>query len=80
MKSMEVPEGHKRGSKRSLLGRWWVWLAGGVVVAAAGVGAYAWSQYHTLTSSKYKVVSYTVPVAPHLVARWIATWPWSSFA
>src|SRR5262249_20220575 len=32
------------------------------------VGVYAWRQYNVLTSSKYGVVSYTVPTAPHLVA------------
>jgi polyisoprenoid-binding protein YceI len=45
-----------------------MWLAGVFVVAAVGVGAYAWSQYDTLTSSKYNVISYSVPVAPKLVA------------
>jgi hypothetical protein len=45
----------------------WV-LLGAVAVAATVAGVFAWRQYHTLTSAKYQVVSYTVPYAPHLVA------------
>jgi polyisoprenoid-binding protein YceI/mono/diheme cytochrome c family protein len=48
--------------------RRWPWIFVGVVVAVAGgIGWYTWSQYRTLTSSKYQVVNYTVPSAQHLV-------------
>ena len=48
--------------------RRWPYFAGGfVLIAALAVGGYAWSQYRDLTSSKYQVISYTVPDAPHLV-------------
>jgi polyisoprenoid-binding protein YceI len=50
--------------RRLLLG-----ALGVLVVAGLTAGIYAWSQYHTLTSAKYQVVSYTVPSAPHLVAN-----------
>ena len=41
---------------------------GGIVLVAAAGGLYVWREYHLLTSSKYNVVDYTVPGAPHLVA------------
>ena len=45
---------------------WWVFAA--VAIGASAAGVYAWRQYHTLTSTKFSVISYTVPTAPHLVA------------
>ena len=48
--------------------RWPYWLGGTVLAVLVAVGWYAWSQYRTLTSSKYNVVAYTVPTAPRLVA------------
>lgn len=48
--------------------RWPFWVAGVVVLIAAGSGLYVWTQYRELTSSKYNVINYSVPSSPHLVA------------
>ncbi len=48
--------------------RWLLPIAGFVLAVCAAIGWYAWQQYQTLTSSKYRVVDYTVPTAPRLVA------------
>ncbi len=48
--------------------RWPYFLGGFVLIAALVVGGFVWSQYRDLTSSKYQVISYNVPEAPHLVA------------
>ena len=48
---------------------WLWWLLGVIAIGATVIGVYAWHQYHTLTSAKYSVISYTVPNAPHLVAE-----------
>jgi polyisoprenoid-binding protein YceI/mono/diheme cytochrome c family protein len=48
--------------------RWPFWVAGVVVLVAAGTGLYLWRQYRELTSSKYSVINYSVPSSPHLVA------------
>ncbi|MGZ4689436.1 MAG: YceI family protein [Acidimicrobiia bacterium] len=37
-------------------------------VVVAALGWYVWRQYRMLTSSKYNVIAYTVPHAPHLAA------------
>lgn len=49
--------------------RRWPFVVGFLAVVVAVVGAWGWSQYQELNDSKYKVVSYTVPAAPRLVAR-----------
>ncbi len=48
--------------------RWPFWVAGVVVLIAAGAGLFVWSQVRELTSSKYNVVNYSVPSSPRLVA------------
>jgi polyisoprenoid-binding protein YceI len=48
--------------------RWPFWIAGVVVLVAVGAGLYVWTQVRELTSSKYKVINYSVPSSPHLVA------------
>lgn len=48
--------------------RFLLWTGGFVLVLGAALGGYLWSQYRDLTSSKYQVIAYTVPKAPHLVA------------
>jgi polyisoprenoid-binding protein YceI len=48
--------------------RWLLWVLASVAFVAAVVGVYVWREYRKLTSSKYNVVAYTVPSAPHLVA------------
>jgi polyisoprenoid-binding protein YceI len=58
-----------RRSRRGRLRNWLLGLGGLVVVALLAIGWYAYSQYRTLTSAKYNVISYTVPSAPHLVAK-----------
>ena len=64
------PGDDARGRKPPfLLPRHWIlWTLAAVAVGASVVGVYAWRQYNTLTSAKFKVVNYTVPTAPHLVA------------
>jgi polyisoprenoid-binding protein YceI len=49
--------------------RWPFWVVGVVVLVAGGAGLYVWSQVRELTSSKYKVINYSVPSSPHLVAE-----------
>jgi polyisoprenoid-binding protein YceI/mono/diheme cytochrome c family protein len=67
----EVPEGTtvEPGRRRSRVLRWVFGGLGVVVLVALAVGIYAWTQYRTLTSATYQVVDYSVPNAPHLVAR-----------
>ncbi len=48
--------------------RWLLWTGGFVLVIAVALGGYLWSEYRTLTSDEFSVVSYTVPKAPNLVA------------
>ncbi len=57
------------GRKRRLVPRHWLlWTMGVVIVVLTAGGLYVWREYRTLTSSKYSVVDYTVPNAPHLAA------------
>lgn len=49
--------------------RRWPFVVGFLAVVVAAVGIWGYVQYRELNDSKYKVVSYTVPAAPRLVAR-----------
>ena len=64
LESSDEPSG--RGRRRRW--RWLLWTGAVVFVLASAAGLYAWREYRRLTSSKYNVVDYTVPTAPHLVA------------
>jgi polyisoprenoid-binding protein YceI len=62
------PESVAEPARRSRV-RWYVFgTLGFLALAGIVAGVYAWTQYRTLTSSKYQVVNYKVPTAPHLVA------------
>ncbi len=67
----EVPEGTTVDGRRrrSRVRRWVFGLVGLVALVAIAVGVYAWTEYRTLTSATYQVVNYSVPNAPHLVAK-----------
>jgi polyisoprenoid-binding protein YceI/mono/diheme cytochrome c family protein len=57
------------GDRRRFLPRRWFLIPIGVfAVAALWAGIHTWRDYRVLTSAKYRVVSYTVPTAPHLIA------------
>lgn len=56
------------GFRRFLPKRWALWSLAVVVAAGAGVGAYVWSQYRTLSSPKLQNIGYRVPAAPRLAA------------
>ncbi len=59
----------RRSGARKLLPRhWFLWSLGVVASVGIAIGVYAWTQYRTLTSAKYNVISYNVPAAPHLIA------------
>ncbi|MBK5288618.1 MAG: YceI family protein [Acidimicrobiia bacterium] len=49
--------------------RWVRWAAGVTLLVAGAIGWFAWSQYRTLSSSKYNNVAYTVPKAPALAVQ-----------
>jgi polyisoprenoid-binding protein YceI len=61
--------GEPRRSRRWLPRHWRFYITSTVAVAAVVIGFHFWTEYRTLTSSKYTVIAYTVPTAPHLVAN-----------
>jgi polyisoprenoid-binding protein YceI/mono/diheme cytochrome c family protein len=54
--------------RRSRLRRWLLRIGAVMLVLFAAAAWYVWRQYRMLTSSKYNVIAYTVPRAPHLAA------------
>jgi hypothetical protein len=65
---LELADDWSSGGPRRRWLRWVFWGMGVVVFAMAIAGVYVWREYRKLTSSKYSVIDYTVPTAPHLVA------------